>query len=59
MRKSPFSESQIVSSLREAKGGAPVAELPRKQGHQPHDVAQVSPQVRRGESRRRETAARS
>ena len=48
MRKSKFSETQIVGILKDAESGVAVADLLRKYGRQQGDVLQVAQQVRRG-----------
>ena len=59
MRKSKFSESQIVGILKDAESGVPVADLLRKHGVSKADVLQVAEQVRRRVGVGREAAARA
>ena len=59
MRKSKFSETQIVGILKDAESGVPVADLLRKHGVSKADVLQVAEQVRRGDGVGREAAARA
>ena len=57
MRKSKFSETQIVGILKDAESGVPVADLLRQARRQQGDVLQVAQQVRRGVGVGREAAA--
>ena len=49
MRKSRFTESQIVAILKEGEAGVALSELTRKHGDQPCDLLQLASEVRRGE----------
>jgi len=49
MRKSKFTESQIVAELKEGEAGMPVAEVCRKHGFA--DVLRVEEQIRGGGGR--------
>ena len=57
MRKSRFSEEQIIGMLREQEGGRPTAEVCRKHGGQWCDLLQVEVEVRRHGRLRRQPAA--
>ena len=49
MRKSKFSETQIVGILKDAESGVPVADLTAEARRQQSHVLQVAQQVRRGD----------
>jgi hypothetical protein len=48
MRKSKFSESQIVAILKDAESGVPVADLLRTTRREQGDLLQMAQPVRRG-----------
>lgn len=58
MRKSKFSETQIVGIMKDAESGVPVGPAAEARGQQ-GDVLQVAQQVRRGVGVRREAIARA
>ena len=47
MKKSRFSDSQIMAILKQAEQSTPVAELCREHGHEPCLVLQMTRKVRR------------
>lgn len=59
MRKSRYSEGQIIGFIKQADAGVNVAELCRKEGFQHRHVLQVASEVRRHGCERRQAAARA